>query len=428
MHTIEDIRLIPVWVNPEHLVSTARHIMSGHKVSLLAVLEGPRIVGTVTRESLICAPEGDRIDGYVMPLEHTATASMTVREAAELFVDKGLEAVPVLKQDRFVGILTSQHLLNELKHSWDPLTGLPWSDRLRDWGVENLKIGREITLLFLDIDEFGFYNKRFGHIVGDRVLKKVAQALSDAVDPSKDVLVRYGGDEFAIGTIRERDQADALGANIRLRVDSIFLEDSDERITFSLGIQGGKRTHERENTHYAATLDNLINLASKEALSKKKSGQQALPLEKEATTDDETAEAVTVEEQAVPEEKPKVEPKVVGVYTDENAPNSLTIVILNVAGTVVSGVHQRSGKTVLQSIATATGKALQRLNRDTQYIIDDILMVDDSAGDKFLTITGRVVRADGEKAVSGILKLGDDLYRSAVDATLHTFADEITQD
>lgn len=416
MHTVENIRILPVWVNPEHMVGTARLLMSGHQLNMLGVQDGQKLVGTVSIEDIAGVPDQTQVSVVAAPLSVVIPSSMSIREAAELFIEENIEAAPVLREDQFLGVLTSRHLLKELKHSWDPLTALPWSDRLRDWGVENLKAGREITILFFDIDDFGLYNKRFGHVVGDRVLKKVAEAFSQSMETNRDVLVRYGGDEFAVGTLRSREEAEALANELTTRLGGVFLDDTAEPITMCAGIQGGKRTIERENVHFAATLDNLINLASKECLAKKKSAQQQLPLEKEGAA----SEAVSI-----PREDGPALPKIVGVYTDETAPNSLTIVILNSAGTIVSGVHQRSGKTVLQSIAAATGKALQRLRKDTQYEVDDILMVEDSMGDKFLSITGKAIREGAEHPVSGIVKLGDDLYKSAVDATMQAFASQM---
>ncbi|MCS7209579.1 MAG: hypothetical protein NZ874_08415, partial [Fimbriimonadales bacterium] len=57
-------------------------------------------------------------------------------------------------------------------------------------------------------------------------------------------------------------------------------------ITVSYGYQGGKRTREREQVHYAATVDNLVNLASQECLMMKgltpratQGGQLTLPIQ-----------------------------------------------------------------------------------------------------------------------------------------------------
>ena len=54
-----------------------------------------------------------------------------------------------------------------------------------------------LALLMVDVDRFKTINDRFGHHVGDQVLKAVASAVKQAVR-LYDVPTRYGGDEFAI--------------------------------------------------------------------------------------------------------------------------------------------------------------------------------------------------------------------------------------
>jgi len=57
--------------------------------------------------------------------------------------------------------------------------------------------GEPITLVLLDIDNFKVYNDTNGHPAGDRVLKKVASVLSNAVRKF-DLTARYGGEEFVM--------------------------------------------------------------------------------------------------------------------------------------------------------------------------------------------------------------------------------------
>ena len=106
-------------------------------------------------------------------------------------------------------------LLGQLRQSFDPMTQLPWSDALRDWGAEQLRHSNEIAVIFIDLNKFGAFNKQYGHVIGDKVLQGVVQALKDVLDPATDLLVRYGGDEFAIGTLRDRDEADILVDSLR---------------------------------------------------------------------------------------------------------------------------------------------------------------------------------------------------------------------
>ena len=59
------------------------------------------------------------------------------------------------------------------------------------------RYGRPLTLLMIDIDDFKRINDRFGHLIGDMVLIKIASLLRDEVR-GFDFVARYGGDEFTV--------------------------------------------------------------------------------------------------------------------------------------------------------------------------------------------------------------------------------------
>ncbi len=83
----------------------------------------------------------------------------------------------------------------------DPLTALfnrrGLSAHLRQWLAWAERYGRPISVLLVDVDDFKSINDAYGHATGDRALKEVALTLRRSVR-SSDVVVRYGGDEFAI--------------------------------------------------------------------------------------------------------------------------------------------------------------------------------------------------------------------------------------
>ncbi len=81
----------------------------------------------------------------------------------------------------------------------DHLTGLFNSRylhiRLQDEIARADLEGSELSMLFLDLDNFKLVNDRFGHMAGSWTLREVARLLAENAPPAT-VLARYGGDEF----------------------------------------------------------------------------------------------------------------------------------------------------------------------------------------------------------------------------------------
>jgi diguanylate cyclase (GGDEF)-like protein len=68
--------------------------------------------------------------------------------------------------------------------------------------------GKDVALLFIDVDHFKCYNDHYGHPAGDRCLRAVASAVSGALRGASNLTARYGGEEFAILLVNE-SQAEA---------------------------------------------------------------------------------------------------------------------------------------------------------------------------------------------------------------------------
>jgi diguanylate cyclase (GGDEF)-like protein/PAS domain S-box-containing protein len=113
----------------------------------------------------------------------------------------------------------------QLHHAafYDSLTGLP--NRALFTEHLQLTINRSkqypdhmFGMLFLDIDRFKNINDSLGHVVGDQLLKAVAERLARCVRP-EDTVSRFGGDEFAILLNGINHAADALAITERILRD-----------------------------------------------------------------------------------------------------------------------------------------------------------------------------------------------------------------
>ncbi|MER9462320.1 MULTISPECIES: GGDEF domain-containing protein [unclassified Mesorhizobium] len=103
----------------------------------------------------------------------------------------------------------------------DGLTGLLHRGRFDSDGERlvalSLRTAQPLSLLIVDVDHFKSINDRFGHAEGDRVLRSIAQVLTQAAG-AHDQVFRIGGEEFAILCSQPHAVARLLGENLRQAV------------------------------------------------------------------------------------------------------------------------------------------------------------------------------------------------------------------
>lgn len=144
--------------------------------------------------------------GAVIGLSEAGEASLVslsfIAGQAAAFI--GLAIVLDLLSRNFRGIIrqleTQADRLTELANT-DPLTNLAnrrqMSEKLQYEFARSRRYNHPLSLLYLDLDGFKGINDRFGHLFGDEVLIGASKAMQ-AVLRSTDLLVRIGGDEFAV--------------------------------------------------------------------------------------------------------------------------------------------------------------------------------------------------------------------------------------
>ena len=273
--TVADVMTVdPSSVSAGETVVTASDILRRRNLSGLPVVEGGRLVGLVTALQLLRQPPYRKVSEVMTPGITAASPDLSLLQAHALLGSQRLDVLPVVEKGHLVGQVSLAAILRAIGQQTDPLTGLPWSTALRAWAGVSLARGHEVAILFIDMDNFGMVNKALGHAVGDEILRSMAALLGKFVDTSTDLLCRYGGDEFALATTRTAEDARALAERIRenatLRVD---IGGETRAVASTVGFAGGRRIEGRVPAHAAATVEDLLTLASRASTAAKEAAE-----------------------------------------------------------------------------------------------------------------------------------------------------------
>jgi diguanylate cyclase (GGDEF)-like protein len=193
----------------------------------------------------------------------------------------------VERSTRFNYLLSSREALRlkTLSADREKLTALSNTDALtglinrRHFDRESAAIfsspsnaGRDVALLFIDVDHFKRYNDHYGHPAGDACLRAVASAVSGALRGASNLTARYGGEEFAILLINEKQaQAEMIAQRVCKAVSEKALphlnrKDGVGLVTISVGVSCGVISN-------GLTIEGLIESADAALYAAKRSGR-----------------------------------------------------------------------------------------------------------------------------------------------------------
>jgi two-component system, cell cycle response regulator len=171
-------------------------------------------------------------------------AIQALKEGATDFVKKPFEnehLIHIVKQalEKSRTLIEKEKLEEEVRRLsiTDDLTALyNYRHFFKTLEAELVRMKRQktsLSLLMFDLDHFKRYNDLYGHLEGDKVLRKVGEIVRNSIRCNVDSGYRYGGDEFTALLIgASLDQALAIAERIRSSIEQAGFQD----ITVSIGL------------------------------------------------------------------------------------------------------------------------------------------------------------------------------------------------
>jgi diguanylate cyclase (GGDEF)-like protein/PAS domain S-box-containing protein len=233
------------FINPiaEELMGwTCLQAVGRHVSEVFQVLDG------TTRERIVPQMEQAIQKGRTIILPPNCV--LVRRDGQELHIEDSAAPIYDLSGE-FAGMVVVFHDVSEsraitqkMSHlaEHDELTSLPnralLNDRLEHGITLARRHGRQMAVLFIDLDHFKHINDSLGHLIGDQILKAVARRIALCIRNS-DTVSRQGGDEFIVllSEVNRAEDAELIAEKIRLAVMVPYTIDSHYlHLTASIGV------------------------------------------------------------------------------------------------------------------------------------------------------------------------------------------------
>lgn len=128
-----------------------------------------------------------------------------------------------------------------------------------------------LAIAMIDIDYFKLINDKYGHLLGDLVLKDIINIVKDNIRGKSDWIARYGGEEFLIlFNDTSKEEAYNLLKGIKSIVENSILKYDDIEINITISIGMASLTNEIND------MDKLIRIADKNLYKAKTSGRNCI--------------------------------------------------------------------------------------------------------------------------------------------------------
>lgn len=234
------------------------------------VYDDNRLAGVVTKKELVGAHPNRIIADVMCDRYICVDCSTHVWKIKDIFEsNRDIDIILVENKNEIIGYITRTILNTELGKHIDLLTGLYKSDYIFYNAYRLIRSGQNTTIIFIDLNNFGYIDKKYGHVNGDAILKCVAEVLRDNV-PFNSYLCRYAGDEFVILTQYCIDDSMELAKKIINAINQ-YKFPNNIAVSASIGITS-YRVYNKKIGNVLELINKLVNIAS---LSSTKAKQSA---------------------------------------------------------------------------------------------------------------------------------------------------------
>lgn len=196
----------------------------------------------------LCIPYSisNDLDFIISMIFETEEEHERVRELLPFIQDYIDAAKPEIVSKKLMQIL-------ERNAQTDPLTGLFNRKYLEKYIDNSLYKGQfkgiACGVMMVDIDFFKLINDNYGHDIGDIGIKTIANTLIDVTDPKKDIVIRFGGEEFiVVVTDVTPEQAIEVAEKIRIAFSQQKIQAGAE--TFSKTVSVGVSYFENKDKSF----------------------------------------------------------------------------------------------------------------------------------------------------------------------------------
>jgi len=190
---------------------------------------------------------------YIVATNDTSMLDYYIQEGASEFIN-----LAVLEEDivtRLKLVIKKEQRIKSLIDltNKDFLTNLANKKYFYEQAVKSYKENDNLAICMIDIDDFKMINDTYGHLVGDIAIKELAKILEKNTK-GKDIVARFGGDEFCIllQDITPLDASELIN-NIRSQVTNTTFSLADIKLNFTIstGLSTNKGSSLEEMIHYA---------------------------------------------------------------------------------------------------------------------------------------------------------------------------------